>query len=346
MSVTAPKQQTVDAAADSRSAAIEAVDLAKSYGRGERAVPALRGVSFAAPTGSILGLLGPNGAGKSTAVKILTTLSAADSGTATVAGIDVATDPAGVRRVIGYVPQKPCFDPNLTGRENLTLQAKIYGMKAGARGAVDDMLARFDLTDAADRITRKWSGGMQRKLDVAMGLIHGPAVLFLDEPTTGLDPEARSDLWTAIAELTASGSLTVLLTTHYLEEADQLADHLVIVDRGVVVAAGTPEQLKDDLAGDTIHVRLAATDQAEAASKAVSAVDGVEQVTAAGRDVRARTAVASTALPKVLAALEAAAVPISSVTAARPSLDQVYLHHAGREFDAGVTTNDKEAAAR
>lgn len=356
MSVSTDEQQAGIATPAASGAAIEAIDLVKSYGRPGRGrggknagaqVHALRGVGFTAPVGSILGLLGPNGAGKTTIVKILTTLSTADSGTASVAGIDVARNPAAVRRVIGYVPQKPSFDPNSTGRENLMLQARIHGMsRQDARRNVDGMLARFDLTDAADRITRKWSGGMQRKLDVALALIHGPAVLFLDEPTTGLDPEARTELWAAISALTRTGALTVLLTTHYLEEADRLADHLVIVDRGVVVAAGSPERLKDDLAGDTIHVRLAAADGVGKARDALAGIAGIGKVSVEGSDLHARTANAGAVLPKALAALESAGVPLSAITAARPSLDEVYLHHAGRSFQAADTGGSEEAAAR
>jgi len=351
---TGKRDRAVSRTATGDTAGIEAVDLAKSYtlppARGSRAkgktVPALRGVSFSAPQGSILGLLGPNGAGKSTTVKILTTLSTPDSGTALVAGIDVARDPGAVRRVIGYVPQKPSFDPNMTGRENLVLQGRIHGMtRAAARDGAAGLLDRFGLTESADRITRKWSGGMQRKLDVALALIHSPQVLFLDEPTTGLDPEARTSLWAAISELTGSGELTVLLTTHYLEEADHLADHLVIVDRGTVVAAGSPEQLKDGLAGDTVEVGVAGPGMVEPARAALSAVAGITEVSVEGTRVRARTASAGRILAAVLAACESAGVAVETVTAARPSLDQVYLHHAGRSFQASAPEPHEEAAA-
>ncbi|MEW2475398.1 MULTISPECIES: ABC transporter ATP-binding protein [Micromonospora] len=355
MSVTTRNQTEPPGARAEVGAGIEAVDLVKSYappaarGRGRNApppVPALRGVSFAAPQGTILGLLGPNGAGKTTAVKILTTLSTPDSGTALVAGIDVAKNPTAVRRVIGYVPQKPSFDPNLTGRENLILQARIYGAnRADAGRDADAILARFGLSEAAGRITRKWSGGMQRKLDVAMALIHSPKVLFLDEPTTGLDPEARSELWTAIADLTRAGDLTVLLTTHYLEEADRLADHLVIVDRGTVVASGSPEQLKDGLAGDTIHAGVASPDLVESARAALLGVDGIDEVTVDGTDLYARAASASRVLAGVVAAFEAAGVPLATVTAARPSLEQVYLHHAGRSYRSAQEDRREEESA-
>jgi ABC-2 type transport system ATP-binding protein len=326
--------------------AIEASGLTKTYGKGAKQVRALDGVTFSVPSGTVFGLLGPNGAGKSTTVKILTTLAAADSGQASVTGIDVGRDPAGVRNVIGYVPQKPCFDPTATGWENLKLQGRIYGLtgrEIKARSA--ELLERFGLADAAGRITKTWSGGMQRKLDVALGLIHRPQVLFLDEPTTGLDPEARADMWAEIAELTQSDGLTVLLTTHYLEEADRLASRLAIVDRGQVVAAGTPEQLKDELSGDTVQVELAEPTVNGHARAAIEAVVGVQDVSADGAIVRARVGSGAATLPGVLAALDAAQIPLASVTVARPSLDDVYLRHAGRSFQAADEAGTKEVAA-
>lgn len=207
-------------------APIEAVNLVKTYPKGVRA---LDGLSLSVSGGSIFGLLGPNGAGKSTTVKILTTLSRPDSGAAWVAGHDVLTHPDRVRRSIGTVGQRSAVDPEATGRENLALQARIYGLGRGeiaTRAA--ELFERFELTDAADRIVRTWSGGMQRKLDVAMGLVHRPTVLFLDEPTTGLDPEARASLWQEIVRLRDDG-LAILLTTHYLDEADRLASQLSLI---------------------------------------------------------------------------------------------------------------------
>ncbi|MCA1655282.1 MAG: ATP-binding cassette domain-containing protein [Pseudonocardiaceae bacterium] len=227
--------------------AISAVDLVKKYGE----VTALAGLSFSVPPGTVFGLLGPNGAGKSTTIKILTTLSRPTSGSATVAGIDVLTHPNDVRRVIGVVTQGSGTDRQATGRENLLLAAHIQGMRGGAaRARVDELLELFSLTEAAKRIVKQYSGGMQRKLDVAMGLVHRPAVLFLDEPTTGLDPQARAEMWAEIARLARHERLTILLTTHYLEEADHLADQLAIVDKGGLVAQGSPEELKSELRGD------------------------------------------------------------------------------------------------
>ena len=211
-----------------RALAIEARELVKTYPKGIRA---LDGLSFTVQEGTVFGLLGPNGAGKSTTVKILTTLAQADSGSASVAGLDVRARAAAVRRAIGVVAQRSGTDPTATGRENLLLSGRIQGLRGRELGRrADELLARFDLAGAADRIARTYSGGMQRRLDVAMGLIHRPQVLFLDEPTAGLDPESRSAMWGEIARLSAGEGLTILLTTHYLEEADRLASQLAIVE--------------------------------------------------------------------------------------------------------------------
>lgn len=227
------------------SSAIEASELVKTYPPDVRA---LDGLSLSVQEGTIFGLLGPNGAGKSTTVRVLTTLSRPDSGSARVAGIDVLSDPVGVRRAIGVVGQKHGADPEATGRENLVLQGEFHGITGNElRARVDESLERFGLADAAARQAKTYSGGMQRRLDVAMGLLHRPRVLFLDEPTTGLDPEARAQMWREIERLAAEERMTILLTTHYLEEADRLASQLAIVDSGRVVAQGTPEQLKRDL---------------------------------------------------------------------------------------------------
>jgi ABC-2 type transport system ATP-binding protein len=310
-------------------AAIEARELTKTYGGGVRA---LDGLGFTVETGTVFGLLGPNGAGKSTTVKILTTLSRPDSGQASVAGVDVLAQPERVRRAIGLVAQRSGVDLEATGRENLTLQGQVYGLRgAELRGRVGDLLGRFGLAEAADRVARGYSGGMQRRLDIAMGLIHRPRVLFLDEPTTGLDPEVRADMWAEIAHLAAEG-LTILLTTHYLEEADRLAGRLAIVDRGRVVAEGSPNELKGELRGDAIHVELGDPEPDGRAHAALDRVPGVWEVTIEGRSLRARTQDGSAAVPAVLQALEAGAVRVASVTIARPSLDDVYLRHTGRSF--------------
>ncbi|HEY3036752.1 MAG TPA: ATP-binding cassette domain-containing protein, partial [Streptosporangiaceae bacterium] len=266
----------------------------------------------------------------------LTTLTRADSGTATVAGIDVARHPDRVRRAIGCVFQKAAVDLEATGAENLALQGHLYGLRgAELRRRVTELLDRFRLGDDAGRITRTYSGGMQRKLDVAMGLVHRPEVLFLDEPTTGLDPEARSEMWAEVGRLARDEGLTVLLTTHYMEEADRLADRLAIVDRGTVVAHGSPEQLKSELRGDAIVVELAGAEPPERVRGTLDRLNGqLRELVLDGRALRARVDSGAAAVPAVLAALDSGGIPVASATVARPSLDDVYLRYAGRAFSA------------
>jgi ABC-2 type transport system ATP-binding protein len=322
-------------------AAIEAKDLVKSYPPDVRA---LDGLSLSVQAGTIFGLLGPNGAGKSTTVRILTTLSRPDSGSASVAGVDVLIDPVGVRHAIGVVGQKHGSDPEATGRENLVLQGEFHGLTGRElRTRAGELLERFGLADAAGRQAKTYSGGMQRRLDVAMGLLHRPQVLFLDEPTTGLDPEARAAMWAEIERLAGEERMTILLTTHYLEEADRLASRLAIVDRGAIVVEGTPEQLKRDLDGDTIQVELAGADGA-GALLALERVADLGEVGLEGRTLRARARDGGAAVPAVLAALEAHGVKASSVTLARPSLDEVYLRHAGRAFHTADSGSAQVAA--
>ncbi|MBV9335400.1 MAG: ATP-binding cassette domain-containing protein [Solirubrobacterales bacterium] len=311
--------------------AVEAESLVKTY---PKRVTALDGLSFAVAPGTVFALLGPNGAGKSTAVKILTTLTQPDAGRATVGGLDVIAESDRVRRTIGVVAQGSGVDIQATGRENLRLQGQIHGIRGRAiEERAQELLERFGVTDAADRIARGYSGGMRRRLDIAMALVHDPAVLFLDEPTTGLDPEVRADMWSEIAKLARERGKTVLLTTHYLEEADRLAERVAIVDRGKVVAEGTPEELKRELRGDAIHVDLEAEYNGRA-SRALSALEAVRDVTVDGKTLRARADDGGRAVPLVLQALEAHGVAVSSVRVARPSLDDVYLKYAGRTFDA------------
>ncbi|HUA11494.1 MAG TPA: ATP-binding cassette domain-containing protein [Solirubrobacteraceae bacterium] len=312
-------------------AAIEANELIKKY---PPDVTALDGVSLAVEPGSIFGLLGPNGAGKSTTVRILTALSQPDSGSVRVAGHDAASEAAAVRRAIGVVGQKHGADPEATGRENLVLQGEFYGITgADLRERVRTSLQTFGLESAADRQVKTYSGGMARRLDVAMGLLHRPRVLFMDEPTTGLDPEARLEMWSGIEALAREEEITILLTTHYMEEADSLASQIAIIDHGRVVAEGTPEGLKSDLRGDTIHIELAGREDDRAAG-ALADVDGVSDVTRDGRTLHARVADGGAAIPGVLAALSAAGSELASVTVARPSLDEVYLRYAGHAYAA------------
>ena len=321
--------------------AIEASNLRKTYPGGVRA---LNGVSLAVEAGSIFGLLGPNGAGKSTTMKILATLSRADSGEASVGGLDVVSELERVRRAIGVVGQRPGLDPDATGRENLEMQAEIYGLVGRARRErVEQLLNRLGLADAAGRLAKTYSGGMQRRLDVALGLVHRPKVLFLDEPTTGLDPDARVGLWREIERLAGEEEMTILLTTHYLEEADRLAARLAIVDRGRVVAEGSPNELKSQLRGDTVQVELAESANGDATA-ALSGVSAVSEVALEGRLLRARVADGAAVIPLVITALERGGLSVASATIARPSLDDVYLRHAGRSFQQ-ADTDTKEVAA-
>ena len=308
--------------------------LRKHYG----AVQALDGVSFRVRAGEVFGLLGPNGAGKSTTVKILATLTNPDGGRGEVAGHDVVGEADAVRHSIGYVPQSSGVDRDATGRENLMLQGRVQGMGGQAlRARVDELLG---IAEAADRVVRGYSGGMKRRLDVGLGLVHRPQVVFLDEPTTGLDPEARASMWDELARLAEGEALTILLTTHYMEEADQLADRLAIVSRGRVVVDGTPEELKSGLRGDAVEVELA-DGRAADAEAIVAALEGVHEAAVDGRKLRSRVASGARAIPTILSALEARGIAVDAVTTHRPSLDDVYLHYTGREF----ATEDAEGNA-
>src|ERR671936_188175 len=276
--------------------AITVQDLRKRY----KDVQALDGVTFDVREGEVFGLLGPNGAGKSTTVRVLTTLTKPDSGRALVAGHDVVRHPNRARRAIGYVPQDSGVDRDATGRENLMLQGRIYGLRgSGLRARVKELLHLVGLTDAAGRVVRGYSGGMKRRLDVALGLVHRPSVLFLDEPTTGLDPEARAAMWDELEGLAERERLTILLTTHYLEEADQLADRLAIVSRGKVVVEGTPDELKRGLRGDAVTVELA-DGLVEGARAVVASLDGVNEATVDGRLLRTRVPSGARAIPTIL----------------------------------------------
>jgi ABC-2 type transport system ATP-binding protein len=310
--------------------AIEADRLVKTYPGDVRA---LDGLSLTVPAGTIFALLGPNGAGKSTTVRILTTLSRADSGGARVAGRDVVREAGAVRRAIGCVGQRSAGDREATGRENLRLQGQLHGMRGRDLSVrVDELLEQVGLSDAADRLVRTYSGGMERRLDIAMALVHRPQVLFLDEPTTGLDPEVRADMWREIERLTREHGLSILLTTHYLDEADRLASDLAIVDRGRVVAGGAPERLKAELRGDAINVELTYAANG-AVQAALAPVPGIRELVVEGTSLRARADEGARAVPLVLGALEAGGVDVASVTVARPSLDDVYLRHTGRSFE-------------
>jgi len=331
--------------------AIVAENLVKVYrGRGRKpGVRALDGLSFTVPEGRVFGLLGPNGAGKSTTTKVLTTLSRPTSGTARIAGHDVAREADAVRSSIGYVSQGSSTDPILTAIENLEIAARMRGASSSdARARAKQLLHDFGLADAAARPVSTFSGGMRRRLDVAAALVHRPRVLFLDEPTTGLDPEARAAMWAEVRRLSAEDSLTVVLTTHYMEEADRLADELLIVNRGRAVVQGSPTDLKAALHGDSVRVSLIEPDPA-AVRAAVARVVGLRDVVVEASGVEgvlvARTDDASAAVGAVIAALDSAGIRFGQVAASHPSLDDVYLHFVGHTFDPSADPGAARTAA-
>jgi len=290
------------------------------------AVEALRGVSFTVPTGTVLGLLGPNGAGKTTAVRILTTLLRPDAGRAEVLGLDVRTDAPRVRGSIGLAGQNAAVDENLTGAENLELVGRLTHLPAKEIARrTGELLADFDLEDARDRLVRTYSGGMRRRIDLAAALVHRPPVLFLDEPTTGLDPRSRTDLWGVIEDLVAAGT-TVLLTTQYLEEADRLADRIVVVDQGTVIAEGTAAELKARLGATVIDVGFATTAVAAEAARALASVGTVE---AEGTHVQIAVSDGASAMLGAVHVLAQRELEPVDLTLHEPTLDDVFLALTG-----------------
>lgn len=311
---------------------IVAEGLVKRFGD----VVALNGLDLHVPEGTVYGLLGPNGAGKTTAVRILTTLLKPDAGIATVDGLDVVRKPNAVRRVIGLTGQYAAVDEYLTGRENLRMFGDLYHLPpAYVKARSQELLDRFDLAHAADRSLRTYSGGMRRRLDLAASLIAKPRVLFLDEPTTGLDPRSRLGLWEVITDLVADGT-TVLLTTQYLEEADQLAEEIVVIDHGRVIAQGTSDALKDQVGGDRLEVVVADPAQLEAAAAAIRPV-ATGEVTVDRADARIVAPVTGGSLTLVDAvrALDTAHVGIADVALRRPTLDDVFLAITGHAAEEG-----------
>jgi ABC-2 type transport system ATP-binding protein len=305
--------------------------LHKSFGE----VHALRGVDFAVPAGTVLGMLGPNGAGKTTAVKVLTTLLQPDAGRVQIEGLDVVRHADAVRRRIGLAGQSAAIQEELTGRENLEIMGRLYHLgRSVARKRASELLARFDLEEAADRPTKTFSGGMQRRLDLAASLVASPSVLFLDEPTTGLDPRGRLGMWEIIRGLVAGGT-TLLLTTQYLDEADELADEIVVIDRGQVIAAGTAEQLKDRVGGDVLEFSVP---ERRRLADAVGAVSGLADTAPHVDDMSGRVAVGvggrgSEALVEAVRRLDAAGVTTDGLAVRRPSLDDVFLALTGHSAD-------------
>jgi ABC-2 type transport system ATP-binding protein len=317
--------------------AIETSGLCKRYGD----VRALDGVDLRAEKGTVLGLLGPNGAGKTTAVRILTTLLKPDGGSARVDGLDVVKDAGELRERIGLAGQYAAVDESLTGRENLELFGRLYGMKKSeARQRANQLLERFDLEGAGGRMVSTYSGGMRRRLDLAGALVARPPVLFLDEPTTGLDPRSRLGLWQTIEDRVSQGA-TVLLTTQYLDEADRLADQIAVIDHGRVIAEGTATELKDRVGGDRLEVRLENEAQAEAASQALcSVVDGEPEL----RDGVLLAAVSKRdgTVANALRRLDEAGIEVGDLALRRPTLDDVFLGLTGHEAEH----EEKEEAKR
>ncbi|GGS18150.1 daunorubicin resistance protein DrrA family ABC transporter ATP-binding protein [Actinokineospora fastidiosa] len=324
---------------DMSSVAVRAEGLVKTFG----STRALDGVDLEIPTGTVLGLLGPNGAGKTTTVRILTTLLRPDAGKAFVAGHDVAADPQAVRRSIGLSGQYAAVDENLTGTENLYMVGRLYGLsRADARARAAELVGRFRLVDAADRPARTYSGGMRRRLDLAGALVAAPAVVVLDEPTTGLDPRGRMDTWEVIGELVADGT-TVLLTTQYLEEADQLADRILVIDRGRVIAAGTADQLKAGVGGERLDIVVADAGELAAARAALSAVGvGEPDVDEHQRKLSIKVDTGPKALVEALRLLDRDSVGVLDVGLHRPTLDDVFLALTGHAAEEDAPQPEKK----
>ena len=310
---------------------IETRGLRKSFtsrqGREKKTIEAVRGVDLDVSEGEIFGFLGPNGAGKTTTLRMLATLIEPDGGTATIAGADLLTNPGEVRRRIGYVAQGGSTWDESTAREELVLQARLYGIgKAAAQQRTARVLESFQLTEYADRKCKTYSGGQRRRVDIALGIIHEPKVVFLDEPTTGLDPQSRAHMWDEVRRLRDEG-MTVFITTHYLDEADALCDRISIMDNGEIVASGTPADLKREISGDIVRVGLP-LDAVAAAARALEAY----KIETYDDNVRLYVEDGAVAIPQILRALDAAGVPLGTIELHRPSLDDVFLTKTGRSL--------------
>src|SRR3954468_4046668 len=325
---------------DEMNVAVRAEALVKHYRNRAGVIEAVRGVELHVRAGEVFGFLGPNGAGKSTCVRMLTTLLSITSGSARVAGIDVASEPDAVRRRIGVALQEAGLDPRQTGRELLILQARLFAMSpADAARRAEELLELVELEDAADRRIKGYSGGMKRRLDPARALVHDPDLLFLDEPTTGLDPASRLTVWDEVRRINAAGT-TVFLTTQYLEEADQLCDRLAIIDSGSIVAEGSPERLKAQMGHDVVTLGLDGAD-ASATEVAVRDLPGLERVAAESDALALYVEDGAGSIAEIVRRLDREDIRIGAITASRPSLDDVFLQATGRGLEGAA---EEEAA--
>jgi ABC-2 type transport system ATP-binding protein len=316
---------------------IKARGLARRFEARGRTVEAVRAVDIDVASGELVGFLGPNGAGKSTTLRMLTTLLRPTAGEAIVADCDLASDPAGVRRRIGYVAQGGAVGPGYRVGEELETHTRLYGMAAAeARRRSAELLDRFELTDLADRVALSLSGGQRRRLDLAMGLVHAPSLVFLDEPTAGLDPHSRANLWAHVRSLRDEHGLTVFLTTHYLDEADALCDRVLVIDNGRIVAEDTPDALKRRVSGDAVSLDVAEPEHTARAADVVAGLDGVRDVSVSGATLRFRVPRGDTVLPGLLRSLDHAGLALASVEVRRPTLDDVFLTLTGRSLRDGT----------
>jgi len=319
--------------------AIVAEGLSKTFNGSVKAVDT---ISFSVREGEIFGFLGPNGAGKTTTLSLLTAVLGPTAGKATVDGLDVFRDPHELKQRIGLVFQESTADQDLTGRENLELASALFGVPIkDTPKRVEYLLNRLALADASERLVKTYSGGMRRRLELAVGIVHSPRVLFLDEPTLGLDPQGRAGFWKIIQELRQETRMTVFLTTHYLDEADGMCDRIAIIDHGKIVATGTPSELKDRLGGDVVTVRPLGN--ATALEPALKALPGVSSVTAQDGNFRVKCPGGDVLIPKIVGTATNLGISIAGISLQRPSLDEVFLEFTGREYreDEGPTATDR-----
>jgi ABC-2 type transport system ATP-binding protein len=315
--------------------AVALSNVHKTFSRGKKTVLALQGVDLEVPQGEIFGFLGPNGAGKTTTLRILTTLLPFEQGEVIVAGIDVKKDRQNVRKSIGYVSQKGGADPSATGWENLILQGRLHGLsKESAIASAETLVKNFSLKDCIHRLVETYSGGQRRRLDIALGIVHGPKILFLDEPTNGLDPQSRNNLWSKIQELKQLG-ITIFLTSHYLDEVDALADSLAIIDHGKIVAVGSPSALKQQISGDIITIGVAKNSHEQIISILESSKNLLREVRTEEQELRLYVEKGASALPQILRLLDHSNVSFDTIQMSVPSLNDVFLKKTGYSLREG-----------